>query len=321
MSISGPSSPKLTIGLPVYNGERFLPSALASFLGQTFDDFELIVCDNASTDGTQRICLEHAARDARVRYHRNGRNLGAIGNFNRTVALSRAPFFKWAAHDDLHAPAYLEKCMQILDQNPDVVLAHADSAFIDEAGEMFAWDPDSGSYVDPLTGARQRPDSPLIGSSPAATERFWQVLTGSRWGTHMFGIIRRPILDQTNLLGNFVSSDRALLAELALLGRFQACSERLFMKRFHREVSWALNQRELRSFLCTADQAYSRRARQLQAFFTAPSKKPIGTVDRVICTGMVAFHCLNIFGQVLTMKDARNAAKARVWRQKDRIAT
>jgi hypothetical protein len=133
----------------------------------------------------------------------------------------------------------------------------------------------------------------------------------------MFGVIRRPILDQTGLLENFVSSDRVLLAELAMLGRFQASREHLFMKRFHRNVSWALNQRELRSFLSTGDKEYSRRARQLRAFFMAPSKKPIGTVDKAVCTGMVALHCLKVFGQVLTMKDARNAMQARLWRQKD----
>ena len=137
----------------------------------------------------------------------------------------------------------------------------------------------------------------------------------------MFGIIRRPVLDKTNLLANFVSSDRALLAELALLGRFRAHPSRLFKKRFHAQVSYALSQRELKAFLSTADKAYSRRSRQLQAFFTAPAGKPIGPVDRAQCTGMVAVHCLKIFGQVLTIKDARNAAQARVWRQKDRIAT
>jgi glycosyltransferase involved in cell wall biosynthesis len=321
MSSSDARTPRLSIGLPVYNGERFLAQAISCILEQTFGDFELIVSDNASSDRTQQIGLDWAARDARVRYVRIERNLGAIANFNRTAALGRAPFFKWAAHDDLYAPSYLAKCMEILDANPDVVLAHSDSAFIGEDGETFAWDAEHGAYIDPITGVRQQPDNPDIGNAAKPADRLWQVLSDARWATHMFGVVRRPVLDQTNLLANFVSSDRALLAELALLGRFEACGERLFMKRFHRQVSWALNQRELRSFLSTTDKAYSRRARQLRAFFAAPANKPIGTAEKAVCTGMVALHCLKVFGQALTMKDARTALQGRVWRQKGQVPT
>jgi glycosyltransferase involved in cell wall biosynthesis len=321
MSSSDARTPRLSIGLPVYNGERYLPQAISCLLEQTFGDFELIVCDNASSDGTQQIGLDFARRDARIRYVRNECNLGAVANFNRTVALGRAPYFKWAAHDDIYAPSYLARCTDILDGNPEVVLAHSDCAFIGEQGEIFAWDTEQCVYIDPLTGVRQRPDNPNIGDAPKPTDRLWQVLSGARWATHMFGVIRRPILKQTNLLSNFVSSDRALLAELALLGRFQACGERLFSKRFHGQSSWALNQCELRSFLSTADKRYSRRARQLQAFFAAPANKPIGTVEKAVCTGMVALHCLKVFGQALTMKDARTAVQGRVWRQKDQIPT
>jgi len=315
MSTSGPRSPRLTIGLPVYNGERYLPRTLSCLLAQTFGDFELIVCDNASGDSTKEICLDFASRDSRLRYVHNERNLGAIPNFNRAVELGSAPFFKWTAHDDLYSPSYLAECMAILERSPDVVLAHSDTAFIGEDDEKFAWDSATGSYVDPLTGIHQRPDSPDIGKSTSPVERFWQVLSGALWGTHMFGVIRRPMLQKTRLLENFVSSDRAFLAELALLGRFETCEERLFKKRFHRQVSWALNQHELRDYLSTADKTYSRRARQVRAFFGAPSGKPISGVERMVCNGMVALHCLRVFGQALTMKDARNAARAVAWRQ------
>ena len=75
-------TPRVSMGLPVYNGARLLPQALSCLLGQTLGDFELIICDNASTDETQQICVEHAARDHRIRYVRNERNLGANANFN-----------------------------------------------------------------------------------------------------------------------------------------------------------------------------------------------------------------------------------------------
>src|SRR4051812_3389434 len=95
--------PRLSIGLPVYNGERYVAQAVESLLGQTYSDFELIVCDNASTDGTEAILRKLAGSDSRVRYHRNDVNIGATPNFNRAFALARSPYFKWSAHDDLYA--------------------------------------------------------------------------------------------------------------------------------------------------------------------------------------------------------------------------
>ena len=167
-STFGQRSTRLTIGLPVYNGERYLPQTLSCVLAQTFGDFELIVCDNASGDNTKEICLDFASHDSRLRYVHNERNLGAIPNFNRAVELGSAPFFKWTAHDDLYSPSYLAECMAILERSPDVVLAHSATAFIGEDGEEFAWDSTTGSYVDPLTGIYQRPDSPDIGKSTSS---------------------------------------------------------------------------------------------------------------------------------------------------------
>jgi glycosyltransferase involved in cell wall biosynthesis len=86
--------PRLSIGIPVFNGEEFLPELLDSLLAQTFSDFEIVICDNASSDRTAQICCEYASRDARIRYFRNDTNLGALPNYNRTFELSTAPLFK-----------------------------------------------------------------------------------------------------------------------------------------------------------------------------------------------------------------------------------
>lgn len=308
--------PRLSIGLPVYNGETFLPQALDGLLAQTFRNFEIIISDNASTDLTAKICREYADRDARVRYFRNETNVGAVANFNRTFELSAAPLFKWAAHDDLHHETYLERCVRLLDEDPSVVLAHSATAFIGDDGQPFPFDAETGTYLDPNTGARQRPDSPAIGDSPVGVQRFWQVLSRARWGSHMFAVIRRETLRQTQLLPNFSGSDRAMLAELALLGRFRAVPERLFLKRFHAGASWALNQRELKRFLSTDGKAYSRRARQIRAYFGAPSGKPIGAVTKAACTVLVAAHCVKTTAQAMARKDARDAAVGSAWRKK-----
>ena len=140
-------SPRLSIGLPVYNGERYLAEAFDCFLAQSFQDFEIIICDNASTDRTAEICRSYAQRDPRLRYYRNEKNLGAIPNFNRVFELSRSRFFKWAAHDDLYHPRYIETCIRILDENPDVILAHSKTAFVDDRGAPFPVDPATGERV------------------------------------------------------------------------------------------------------------------------------------------------------------------------------
>jgi glycosyltransferase involved in cell wall biosynthesis len=311
--------PRVSIGLPVYNGARFLPEVLDTFLNQTFSDLELVICDNASTDSTQDVCRDAEQQDCRVRYIRNEVNLGANPNFNKAFHLSRAPYFKWAAHDDVYDKAYVERCVAILDTNPDVVLAHSATAFIDEKGATFPYDAVTSCYVDPYTGAHQRPDHPSIANSGSPAVRFWQVLTRARWGSHMFGLMRREALSQTQLILNFAGSDRAMLAELALLGRFQAIPEILFKKRFHEDVSWALNQAELKSFISTDGKAYSRRARQLHAFFSAASGKPIGLGTKATCTAMVGVHSATIALQALRRKEARNAAQGSVWRNKDAV--
>ncbi|MCA6114374.1 glycosyltransferase [Bradyrhizobium sp. WSM 1738] len=305
--------PKLSIGIPVFNGEEFLSELLDSFLAQTFRDFEILICDNASSDRTPQICREYVRNDARVHYVRNQRNLGAVANFNRVFELSKAPLFKWAAHDDLYHETYLEACVRLLEENPDVVLAHTGTAFIDEKGELLPFEQETGSFVDPTNQRRYWADVPGIGDAPVAISRFWQVLTRARWGTHMFGVVRRDILKQTSLLPNFAGSDRAMLAELALLGRFRCANERLFLKRFHANVSAALDLKELRGFLSTDGKRYSRRLRQIKAFFGAPIGKPIGIVSKSVCLMLVAAHSAKITVQSIGQNDPRMAARGYGW--------
>ena len=305
--------PKLSIGIPVFNGQEFLPELLDSLLRQTFRDFEILICDNASSDRTPQICGAYERYDSRIHYVRNHRNVGAIANFNRVFELSTAPLFKWAAHDDLYHETYLDVCVGLLEQNQDIILAHTGTAFIDEKSDILPFHPETGSFVEPKTGRRYWADVPTIGDTPVAIERFWQVLTRARWGTHMFGVVRREILQQTSLLHNFAGSDRAMLAELALLGRFRCANEQLFLKRFHANVSWALDHKELRAFLSTDGKRYSRRLRQIKAFFGAPRGKPIGFVNKSICVTLVAAHGAKLVVELAGRGDPRKAAHGYGW--------
>jgi glycosyltransferase involved in cell wall biosynthesis len=129
-----PGIPRVSIGLPVYNGERYLRESIDSILAQTFQNFELVICDNASTDATARICEEYTERDPRVRYFRNARNIGGINNANLTFERSRGELFRWAAHDDVCAPTLLERCVQVLDERADAVGVYPGTINIDEDG-------------------------------------------------------------------------------------------------------------------------------------------------------------------------------------------
>jgi glycosyltransferase involved in cell wall biosynthesis len=114
----------VSIGMPVCNGAKFITEALDSILNQTFENFELIVSDNASTDETGKICREYMAKDSCIRYYRSKQNFGAAWNFNHVFKLSSGKYFKWAAHDDVIAPDFPLKCVEVLERDPSVVLCH-----------------------------------------------------------------------------------------------------------------------------------------------------------------------------------------------------
>ena len=216
-----PTTPKLSIGLPVYNGERYLALAIESILGQTFADFELIICDNASTDGTADICLRYAKQDSRIRYHRNAENLGAAGNFNHAFGLAQGKYFKWAAHDDLLAPDFLARCIDVLDHDDSVVLCHSEVQFIDGDGQH-------------MTNPKNSlPDA----SSFESHIRFAQLMNMNHWCLDIFGVIRTEALERSPLIGSYVGSDRNTLVCLGLMGRFHRVPARLFFTRDHSERS------------------------------------------------------------------------------------
>ena len=129
-----PKTPHVSVGMPVYNGERYIAQAIESILSQTFPDFELIICDNASTDATEGMCLEYAAEDPRVRYYRNDRNRGAAWNHNRVVELARGEYFRWQCHDDYCDATLLERCLAVLHGDPSVVLCYPQFVRVDEQG-------------------------------------------------------------------------------------------------------------------------------------------------------------------------------------------
>ena len=208
--------PFVSIGFPVYNGDNFLEESFTSILHQTYEDFELIISDNASTDRTQEICKEYALKDNRIKYFRNNENLGAAWNFNRVFELSSGKYFKWSAHDDICAPEHLFKCVDVLDHDNSVLLAYPKAKIIGEDGKFLE---------------NYRYNSLPNVSSLKPHERFWDNIMINRWCLHVFGLTRSHVLKKTPLIGNYSGSDRVLLSELSLHGRFYEIDEYLFTLR------------------------------------------------------------------------------------------
>jgi glycosyltransferase involved in cell wall biosynthesis len=211
--------PRVSIGLPVYNGENFLKCALESILAQTYTDLELVISDNASEDATQEICQNFAEKDQRVRYYRNPRNLGLFKNFNQVFEFSKGKYFQWMAHDDLLAPEFLSKTVPILDQDESIVICYSREYRIDVEGKII----ETTDYASPL------------GNSEIPNERFYDALFVPP--ISVSGLIRSDALKKTRLHLEFIGSDWNLALELALLGRFYQIPDRLYLRRSHPEES------------------------------------------------------------------------------------
>ncbi len=207
----------VSIGVPVYNGENFLKDTLESILQQTFDNFELIISDNASTDATEKICRSYAEKDKRIKYHRNEKNLGAAKNYNLLVDMAKGKYFKWAAADDLIAPEYLTLCVEILDNNPDILVSQTKVRLIDENNQHLQ------DYDDQLH---------FISAKPHVRLNNYLFRKVGMWNA-IFGLIRIDQLRKTPLIGTYIASDQVLLGELILRGKVYQIPERLFSRRKH----------------------------------------------------------------------------------------
>jgi glycosyltransferase involved in cell wall biosynthesis len=215
--------PRLSVGLPVYNGEKYLTQSLDALLGQTYTDFELIISDNASTDGTADICRAYMRQDDRIRYFRQPRNLGASPNHDFVFRQARGEFFKWTASDDLYARTLFERCVKALDDHPEAVLVHCWTAAIDGYDKVI-----------------QALDYPLATNSPYPAVRFRSMLFGN--GDQDYGLIRADdqygfmrveMLRRVPPQDSYYHSDRTQMTEIALHGPFHQVPEWLYFRRDH----------------------------------------------------------------------------------------
>lgn len=275
--------PRVSIGLPVFNGENYLEAALQSILAQTFDDFELIISDNASTDRTASICQKYAAQDSRIRYYRQGRNLGAAANMNYTYSMSQGEYFKWAAHDDLLAPEFLKKCVDVLDHHPEIILVYPQTQVLDEAGNYHDY-----GYNGKL---RTSVDEPR--------RRFHDLVCIHHNCYPIFGVVRSQILAKAPPHGNYGHADGVFLARLVLMGKFFEIPEPLFISRQHREQAtarfvWSREKPDYYRFTqwmdgVTRDRILLPRWRMLLGFCLALWENPVNLFDWLACHVHIAY--------------------------------
>ena len=204
--------------MPVFNGADYLQCSISSLLAQDYEDFELIIADNASTDATEAICRESAARDHRIRYYRNSLNIGAAGNYNKVFQFAGGEFFKWAAHDDECHPSMVRRCVETLDQAPaSVAMVYPLAELIDEHGTTLRCPLDRIASVD------RRP-----------YRRLAHLLWSLSMCDPVFGLYRTEWLKRTRLIGPFVGADYVLLGELMMIAEIRELDEVLFRLRAHK---------------------------------------------------------------------------------------
>lgn len=277
-------APLVSVGLFVYNGERFIEETLNSILNQTFTDFELIISDNASTDRTGEIAEVYARRDDRIRYYRSEKNMGAGWNVRRVYELAIGQYFKQAAADDVLEPDFLRRCVEILESDPGCVVAYTRTKEVDENGNFIK------NYVTPLQA-----DS----NDPVA--RFRAMLLPLHMCYQIYGVMRMSALRLIPPMGSYVNADGVLLAQMSLLGRFYEVPDHLFISRRHSGQSMQTPPARLQQprfrlthYSCTLpcpewwDPTKTRALtfpefRQLLEYFLSVYRAPIGRGQKVRC--------------------------------------
>lgn len=217
-------APLVCFGLPIYNGENFVAEAIRCVLAQTFADWELIICDNCSTDRTIAICRQFAHKDSRIRLCQNSRNMGVCFNFDRAFRLSRSKYFKWVAHDDLFSPRFIETCIQELAKDEQVVAVFPRLAYVNTDGRVLR---------------RQASELSVLGLTPESRVKQFMALAAQNtdflW--LQYGLIRRDVLEQSGSMGWYAGSDHVMLFKIALRGCIKQIEEEMFFRREHPEAS------------------------------------------------------------------------------------
>jgi glycosyltransferase involved in cell wall biosynthesis len=263
-------TPLVTIGVPVYNGERYLAEALDSALAQDYPSLEILIADNASTDATPDICRRYAAADPRVRWWKNDVNRGFGHNFALLVEQARGVYFTWLSHDDvLSSPRYVSTLAAYLDAHPDVVLCTSSFNLLDLEGPGLA----TPAWLKELYDTEDW---------PRARRRLFQ--SGHRTLPYaQYGVFRREAMADVRSLvvaapaGGLITAlpESAFLTTAALRGRVVALPALLRTYRFHPDST---AKRYLEAVSARAE--WTRRFRRNRATLRCALTAPVPPLER-----------------------------------------
>jgi glycosyltransferase involved in cell wall biosynthesis len=298
----GELNPKVSVGIPVYNGETFLAETIDCLLAQSYEDFEVVISDNASTDSTEEICRSYLASDPRVRYERQAINQGAPWNYNRVFELARGSYFRWAAHDDLCSSTFLARCVEVLDFNPSIVWCQSRIGVIDRFGQtVYTSGCDLSGAAEVLILEDGQPpklaDNADNISMRFAHQRFRNVLLGNTACFDIYGLIRSEVLRETSLWKPCFGWEKVLLSGLALRGKCAEIPEELFYFRIHEEACSAKETLEEESAWSNPGESKSKlngmvRLQLFNGHLRNVFEAPIGFWSRANCLASLGAYLL-----------------------------
>lgn len=210
-------APLVTIGMPTYNGARFLAQSIDALLAQDYPNFELVISDNCSNDETEAIARAHAGRSDRVRYVRHETHVGVSASFNRVLGLAEGTYFMWAADHDLWEPTLISRCVGALEADPAAVLAYPKSLLVDEDGAVI-----------------EEMDDQIDLGQPSALARYKHLIWRLNVCNMIYGVARRDALVATGGFPDVFSPDHLVLAKLVLQGPVLRVGGNLYLRRQNR---------------------------------------------------------------------------------------
>jgi len=294
-------APVVTLGVPIHNGAQYLEASLDCLRSQTFDDFEIVISDNGSDDGTEEICRRYTAMDRRIRYVRHDVDRGVDWNHKFVVAEAQGRFFRWHHADDLCEPRHLERCVAALESDSGAVLAYPKTVLIDAGSRV------TGRYDDRLALGEEAPHA-----------RVRHLLANVFLCNPVLGLMRIDALRRTDLLGSYIGSDHVLLAELAMAGRWAEVPEALFYRRIHAGKSTAAT-RLMRDRAAWIDPRLRRKRffwpnlRLLVEHLKAVGRARIGTQEQLLCAWAVIAGQSGIEARRLRAELARARSRLATW--------
>jgi glycosyltransferase involved in cell wall biosynthesis len=282
--------PEISIGLPVYNGLPYVKQLIEGMLAQSFGNLELVISDNASTDGTDELCRSYARADSRVKYFRNASNIGLIPNFNRVFEYASAPYYKWAASDDIYEPTYLEACYPAIRDNEDVSVSHTETILVNEDGQELPYDPELHACRDKENNRVWLLDRDGCATQGSRSRRFGDVLGQQIMCSPVYGLMRRDQILQTGLHRSFFGSDKPLLAEMALFGRFYIAPGRLFKKRMHTGMTSVMSGGKLQNKIDPSVKLNSLQVVKLKAYLGILAQAQLTPLERAACYAYLGLY-------------------------------